>query len=258
MIDDVTPVIITYNEAPNIGRTLNQLTWAKRIVVIDSGSTDETSEIVRSYPQAEVFHRTFDDCASQWNYGNDQVTTSWVLSLDADYELSDTLIAELRQLSPSAATSGYRAKFIYRIFGQPLRRSLYPPRIVLYRKNKAYYRNAGHTQQVAISGDVLPLSGKIFHDDRKPLGRWLASQRRYAEVEVKFLLGSNRKSLSKVDRLRLAAWPAPLAVFVYTLVFKGCLLDGWRGWYYALQRLLAEILIALEIIDQRLRRPTRT
>jgi glycosyltransferase involved in cell wall biosynthesis len=176
MIDDVTPVIITYNEAPNIGRTLNQLTWAKRIVVIDSGSTDETSEIVRSYPQAEVFHRTFDDCASQWNYGNDQVTTSWVLSLDADYELSDALIAELCQLSPSAATGGYRAKFIYRIFGQPLHGSLYPPRIVLYRKNKAYYRNEGHTQRVAISGDVLPLLGIISHDDQYTIvRRWKTS-----------------------------------------------------------------------------------
>jgi hypothetical protein len=49
------------------------------------------------------------------------------------------------------------------------------------------------------------------------------------------------------------AWPAPLAVFFYTLLIKGCVFDGWPGWYYVLQRAFAEILIALEIIDRRLR-----
>jgi hypothetical protein len=64
----------------------------------------------------------------------------------------------------------------------------------------------------------------------------------------------DRKALRRNDRVRLAAWPAPIAVFIYALICKGCLLDGWRGWYYALQRLFAETLIALEIIDRRLRR----
>ena len=75
MLDDITPLVITYNEAPNIARTLDRLLWARRIVVIDSGSTDETLEIVRSYPQAEVIHRPFDDFASQCNFGIAQVAT---------------------------------------------------------------------------------------------------------------------------------------------------------------------------------------
>jgi hypothetical protein len=48
------------------------------------------------------------------------------------------------------------------------------------------------------------------------------------------------------------AWPAPLGVLPYVLFVKGCVLDGWAGWYYALQRLLAEALLAIEIIDRRL------
>jgi glycosyltransferase involved in cell wall biosynthesis len=64
MIDRITPLVITYNEASNIARTLGRLTWARRIVVIDSGSTDETLDIIRSFPQAQVIHRNFDDCAS--------------------------------------------------------------------------------------------------------------------------------------------------------------------------------------------------
>jgi hypothetical protein len=49
-------------------------------------------------------------------------------------------------------------------------------------------------------------------------------------------------------------WPAPILVFFYTLLFKGCLFDGWAGWYYVLQRTLAEIMIALEVVERRLRR----
>jgi glycosyltransferase involved in cell wall biosynthesis len=253
MIEDITPLIITYNEAPNIARTLDKLFWAERIVIVDSGSNDGTLDIIRCYPQVQVVHRPFDDCASQWNFANERVPSRWILSLDGDYELSDALIAELRRLDPDATISGYRVNFIYRIFGRPLRASLYPPRIVLYRKNEAYYRNEGHTQQLVISGDVRSLSGAIFHDDRKPLSRWLASQRRYAREEVDYLLKTDAKSLSRVDRMRLAGWAAPIAILVYTLFVKGCVFEGWPGWYYVLQRLLADTLIALEVVDKRLR-----
>ena len=254
MLKEVTPLLITLDEAPNIGRALDRLTWAERIVVIDSGSTDQTIEIVRSYPQADLIHRPFDDFASQCNFGIAQVTTPWVLSLDADYELSDELVNELRTIHPDSMTGGYRAYFVYRIYGRPLRGSLYPPRVVLYRRENATYRNSGHGHRVEVSAKIAPLSGVIFHDDRKPFRRWLASQQRYASVEAEFLLAADRKALSRADRVRLAAWPAPIAALIYTLFFKGCLLDGWRGWYYALQRLFAETLIALEIIDRRLRR----
>jgi glycosyltransferase involved in cell wall biosynthesis len=253
MLEDVTPLIITYNEESNIGRTLERLGWARRIVVIDSGSGDKTLEIVRSYPQAEVIHRQFDNFAEQCNFGNAQATTPWVLSLDADYELSGEFVTELRDLDPDTGIGGYRARFIYRVYGRPLRGTLYPPRVVLYRREQAYYQNEGHGHRVVVPGKIHPLSSVIFHDDRKPLARWFNSQLRYAREEADYLIEENRKSLRTADKIRLAALPSPLLVFLYTLLVKGCLLDGWAGWYYALQRFLAEALISLEIIDRRLR-----
>ncbi|MGP0094522.1 MAG: glycosyltransferase family 2 protein [Xanthobacteraceae bacterium] len=252
MHDQITPLIITYNEAPNIRRILDKLAWARRIVVIDSGSTDATLDIIQEYRQVDVIQHPFAEFASQCNFGLAQVASPWVLSLDADYELSDEFVTELRTLTPGDDTAGYRARFVYRIFGRPLRGTLYPPRTVLYRKDKARYRSEGHGHRVTVSGGVVELKGVIYHDDRKPLARWIASQQRYAREEASYLLETSRNELSPIDKIRLMGWPGPILVLFYTLFAKGCIMDGWPGWHYALQRLAAETLIALEIVDRRL------
>jgi glycosyltransferase involved in cell wall biosynthesis len=253
VLDQITPLIITYNEAPNIARTIGKLLWAKRIVVIDSGSTDATLDRLRSVPQVDVIQHPFSDFAGQCNFGLTQIDTPWVLSLDADYALSDVLVEELARLRATDSVAGYRARFVYRIYGRALRGTLYPPRVVLYRKDKARYRNEGHGHRVDIDGEVLPLAGVIYHDDRKPLARWFDSQQRYAQVEARYLIETPTAKLTRSDRIRRLGWLAPIGVLFYTLFVKGCILDGWPGWYYALQRLCAETLIALEILDRRLR-----
>lgn len=254
LADQLGVMVLTYNEADNIGRTLSKLVWAKRILVVDSGSTDGTLDIVRQYPLAEVVQRHFDDFASQCNFGLSRIATDWVLSLDADYELSDKLVTELRELAPAADIGGCLARFVYKVAGRPLRGALYPPRVVLYRRSGAIYENEGHGHRVKVEGRVLPLSEPIYHDDRKPLSRWFASQREYARLEADYLLASRPSALRWSDRIRLMAWPAPILVFLYTLLVKRCLLDGWAGWLYTLQRTLAELLIAIEIVDRRLTR----
>jgi glycosyltransferase involved in cell wall biosynthesis len=257
MLDQITPLILTFDERSNIERTLAKLAWARRIVVIDSFSTDGTLDILRRDPRIAVFEREFADFAGQCNFGLTCVETPWVLSLDADYALSDELIEELRTLVPGETVAGYRAGFVHLIHGRPLRGTLYPPRTVLYRRDRAFYRQEGHAHRVQIDGAVLPLRGVIYHDDRKPLSRWLDAQRRYAAAEADYLLDDARRAgrpLARADRIRLMGWPAPIAVLLYVLLVKRCILDGWPGWYYALQRLFAESLLALEILDRRLRR----
>jgi glycosyltransferase involved in cell wall biosynthesis len=254
LIDAVTPILITFDEAPNIARTLDKLAWARRIVVVDSGSSDGTLQILARYPQVALFTRAFDSFADQCNFGLAQVGSEWALSLDADYEMSDRLVEELLNLRAMEGVAGYRASFVYRVHGRPLRGTLYPPRIVLYRVKYARYVNEGHGHRVTISGHVRALSGVIYHDDRKPLSRWLISQQSYARLEAAYLLKAGAGVLSASDRLRRMAWPAPIVVFFYVLVVKGCLFDGWPGWFYTLQRVLAECMIALELIDRRLRR----
>jgi glycosyltransferase involved in cell wall biosynthesis len=248
---EITPLILTYNESPNIGRILRRLTWAKRIVVIDSFSTDDTLEILKSFPQVEVYQRTFDTAANQDNYGLDQITTEWVLSLDADYFLTDELIEEIKRFEPQDSINAYWVRFKYCALGKTLRGSLYPPRKVLYRREKARYEDDGHTQRVQVEGQAAWLSSFILHDDRKSLSRWLVSQDRYTLQEVKKLRQTPHGRLGPVDRLRQNKVLMPFASLFYCLIIQRGILDGWAGWYYALQRLLAETLLAIGLIEDK-------
>lgn len=250
MLEQVTPLILTFNEAPNIDRTLQRLTWAKRIVVIDSYSTDETLEILESYPQVEIFQRGFDTFATQCNYGLEQVKTEWVLSLDADYIVTDDLIAEIDTLPKESLVDGYFVRFKYCVFGRPLRGTLLPPREVLFRREKGIYVDDGHAHRLQVNGKSSMLSSYLYHDDRKPLSRWVWAQDRYMIIEAKKLLETPDSELSFGDRLRKQKILAPFVILFYCLILKGGILDGWAGWYYAFQRIMAEILLAIRLTEK--------
>lgn len=249
---DLTVVILTHDEEANIGRTLDALRWAEDVLLIDSGSKDATLEIAAYYPQVRVVHRKFDSFAGQCNFALGEARGRWILSLDADYEISPELRDEIAALR-EARLAGWRARFVYRIHGHPLRGSLYPARCVLYRRDRARYRDEGHGHRVSVDGAVGDLAGVIYHDDRKPLSRWLASQVRYAQVEAEHLLAADRRALKLADRIRLMCWPAPLLVLLHVLFAKGCVLDGRAGWLYAMQRVLAEVALLVALLDRRLR-----
>ncbi len=258
MLEKITPLILTYNEAPNIGRTLEQLRWAHDVVVVDSFSEDETLDIVSDFPQARVVQRKFDNFASQCNFGLTEtgISTEWVLNLDADYVLTAELVEELRALAPTADVNGFRAQFVYCIEGKRLRSGIYPPVTVLFRRSKASYRQDGHAHRVDVDGRIESLHSSILHDDRKSLSRWLDAQSRYTKLEAHKLLTSGPESLSWTDRIRAWRVVAPLAMLFYCLILRGGILDGWAGIYYAFQRMLAELMLSLYLIEHDLCRKT--
>ena len=256
MLNQFTPLILTFNEAPNIGRVLDRLAWAKRIVVVDSYSDDETAAIAERYPNVAFYRRRFDSHANQWNFGlrETAIDTEWVLALDADYVVPDSLVAELRTLDPLADIAGYRASFRYCVEGIPLTGTVYTPVTVLFRREQAAYVQRGHTQRVQVSGTVAMLRSLIHHDDRKPLERWFASQVKYMQLEAAALLGTPMGKLDIPDKVRRLVLVAPLAMFVYCLVVKLAILDGRRGLLYACQRALAETILSLFLLQGILKR----
>lgn len=253
MIDAVTPLVITFNEAPNIARTLDRLRWAKRVVVVDSGSTDGTVDIVGRYSMADLVRHPFESFAAQCNFGLSLVTTEWCLR--------------------SMPTTSSARRWWRRCAGWPTRRAstAIAPRSATVSTAEAAPRvalsAAGRPPSDEGSGVRGPrarpcggsrrrggnLRGTIDHDDRKPLSVWYASQQRYARAEATHILAAANGTLSRADRIRRNAVVAPFLVLFYVLFAKGCILDGRAGWLYALQRMLAEILLAIELTDRRLK-----
>ena len=257
--DQVTPLILTFDEAPNIRRTLDALSWARELVVVDSGSTDGTTEILAAQRNVRRFQRRFDSFAGQCEFGLREtgIASDWVLYLDADHVVTEALAAEISALDPPSEVSGYEASFTYCVQGRPLRGSLYPPRTVLFRRKAGRFVDVGHGHRVEVAGKVEKLSGRIFHDDRKPRARWLAAQAGYAEVEARQIAAAGWRGLNWPDRIRKLVLPAPPLVPFWCLVAKGGWLDGRAGWHYALERAVAEAILSLRLLELHLERHGR-
>jgi glycosyltransferase involved in cell wall biosynthesis len=253
---DITPLVLTYNEAPNIGRMLARLAWAPDIVVVDSESTDDTVAIAKSFPNVRVFTRRFDSLAAQWTYGQREcgIRTEWMMRLDADYVMSEGLVAEIGALRPEPDVVAYRTRFVYCVHGRKLRASLYPARPRLFRTAKGRFFQDGHTDELAIEGRVVDLMHPIYHDDRKSLVRWALSQGRYMELEAAKLAAARLDELGMADRLRRSTALAPFMAFFYALFGRGLILDGRAGLYYCFQRLAAELILRLHLMDRDLAR----
>jgi hypothetical protein len=251
MLDQITPVVLTRNEEPNVARTLRQLAWAKDVIVVDSLSTDATGSIAGSFPNVRVFTRQFDGHASQWTFAQAQVRTPWFMALDADYYLSDAFRAELSVLEPSSRVLGFRAHFVYAVNGRPLRASLYPPRIVLASTQHAHFLQDGHTQRLLVDGDVGDLQTPIIHDDRKSFTRFVDRQRKYMREEAAKLRATDPRALPLSGRVRKLIVVAPFAVVIHSLFVKGLILDGTAGLRYAFERFVAELILSRELLRRR-------
>jgi glycosyltransferase involved in cell wall biosynthesis len=252
MLDQITPVLLTHNEEQNIGRTLSRLGWAEDIVLVDSGSTDGTLAIVAEFPNVRVFKRCFDTHAKQWRYAVEetQIATHWILRLDADYQVSDALVAELARLDPNAAVSAYRIGFDYAIFSHKLLSSLYPPNTILLRRDCFSVWDKWHTEAWEVKGPIATLSARVVHDDWKSTGQWLVSQARYMQCEFDWL---RERRAGLVRWLRVRPPLMPIAVFLYCLFGKGLIINGRAGLFYALQRMVAEAVLSLMVLEARLR-----
>jgi glycosyltransferase involved in cell wall biosynthesis len=257
----LTALVLTYNEQDNIRRNLEALVWVPKVIIVDSFSNDETLQIARSFPNVQIIQRVFDTHANQWNAGLDRIDTEWALTLDADYVLTAELQEEVKKLEPTSDLALYWGEFDYCVFGRPLRASIYPPRVILFRTKRARYVDAGHIQHLRIKGKVAKFRGKVWHDDRKPLARWFQSQERYAEIEAAYLLeqgttsreqGRNER-LSRIDRWRMKIVVVPILMPIYLLLVRGLIFDGWNGWYYTFQRTVAEMMLALRLLQAKLR-----
>ncbi len=248
-LSQITPVVLTYNEQPNIERSLSRLSWAREVFVIDSNSTDQTQELAKRFANVRFIQRSFDTHANQWNFGLQQVNSKWVLSLDADYLLGEDFVEELREL-PENEPCIYSARLRFCINGKALRSSILPPREVLFPVALAAYIDDGHTQRLQYSAPLCLLSSEILHDDRKSLQRWYRNQLAYMNKESVKLADLKWSHLRTANKIRRLILPAAPLVFIYTYLIKFGFLDGLEGLKYAAQRSFAELLLSVFLVKR--------
>ena len=105
---------------------------------------------------------------------------------------------------------------------------------------------------MTVAGRVLLLKEPLRLDDRKSIAHWVVSQDRYARLERDKLLATPNAQLSWPDRLRKRRFIAPVLVLLYCLFARRQWLEGLAGWHYTYQRVLAEILLSLYLIEDRI------
>lgn len=246
-------LILTKNEELNIRRTLDKLTWLENVVVLDSYSTDSTIEILQLYPNVEIQYRKFDTFATQSNYGLSMLDSEWILSLDADYVLTDEFIDETKSflVNNDKSKVAYFTRFKFLVFGKPLISNNTTPRAVLFKKSCGSYFDDGHAHRLKITGDTGFYKSYILHDDRKSLSVWLSNQDKYSVQECEKLIRETIQGTgSFTNKIRRTKVLAPFFVFFYCLFAQRLILDGWHGWHYTLQRTLVEILFSIRLIEE--------
>jgi glycosyltransferase involved in cell wall biosynthesis len=247
----VTPVILTYNEEPNIRRTLDSLRWAERVVVLDSGSTDATESIVRLFPNADWRVRPFDCHREQWEYGirHTEISSPFVLALDADMAVPAAVVEEMRSVFLRGSFTGGITPFRFHVLGHALAGSIYPAQLRVFRHDQVEVSQSGHTQEFSIKGEVYRFRSPLIHDDRKSLERWVASQLAYSVLEERRIISGNGRRWR--DRLRKWGLMPPIAGALAYLRAGG----PWKGAAaarYAYERAAFECLLAIRLMSARL------
>lgn len=224
----ISATVITLNEEAAIGRALKSLDWADEIIVVDSGSTDKTCVIATSFG-AKVIHRDWTGFSDQKQFAADSAANDWILSLDADEQVSPELheeIIRIKKIQPDA--DGYKIPRLAYYMDRPIRHSGWYPdaQLRLYNRTKGRWKNVPVHESVEMSDSSIVgrLNNNILHFSvQSAAHHHQMIGERYAPLAAKAMLDSGRQtSVAKI----LLAGPS---AFLRTYVLKTGFLDGLPG-----------------------------
>ncbi len=225
----VTAIIIAFNEADRIGRALRSLSWVDEIVVLDSGSTDETQPLARD-AGAQVHVHPWEGYAKQKTIATGHATHRWILWIDADEEVTPELRTSIEQaLALQAGTSppvfsAYAMNRRTSYLGKLLRfGGWYPDRKVrLFDRERAGFGAELVHEELRVDGSVGGLRGDLNHYSYRDLNHHIEKTHEMAR-----LWAAQNSGRSRVALWELLIHPAAKALKSY--VVHAGFLEGWRG-----------------------------
>jgi glycosyltransferase involved in cell wall biosynthesis len=226
----ISATIITLNEETNIGDACKSLAWADEIVVVDSGSTDETRKIAEDRG-ARVIVRDWPGFAAQKQFASEQASHDWIFSLDADERVSDELkasIASVREQPEIDLADGYRISRRSYYQGRWIKGGGWYPdwQLRLFRKSRGRWQPRHIHESVKLDSDarLARLSGDILHYSvRDAAHHHRMIGERYAPLAAQQMFEEGRQT----SALRIAT--AAPAAFVGSYLLKGGFRDGLAG-----------------------------
>lgn len=224
MAEPVSVVIITYNEAPRLAPCLQSVAFASEIVVVDSGSTDDTPALASQHG-ARVLHQPWLGYGAQKQFAVDHARHDWVLCLDADERVSDELRAAIQEALAQPAFHAYQMPRRNRFLGRWLAHGEgYPDyNLRLFDRRVARWTTDTVHEHVVSPQPVGTLHGDLLHESQESLEQYLAKQNRYTTLQAQRLF--ERGAPSSV--LRMVA--SPLLRFVKFYVLRQGFRDGVPG-----------------------------
>ncbi len=236
---DITAFILTRDEERDLPRAVSSLPHGVSILVLDALSNDRTvSYAIAS--GARVIERRWTDFVDARRYGLGQITTPWVLMLDADEELDDRLRDAI--LAAPDDVDGYIVRRTTYFHGKPMRIWSGEPLLRLVRTAAARIDDALVHERLVCDGTVRELAGALLHYSYPDARSYREKFARYTAIEAL------AQRANPVRWLGESALVAPR--FVNHLVRRGALLDGPRGWYVAWYSALYPAVVAGKALRQ--------
>ncbi len=217
-------IIITNNEEKNLVRALESVKFADEFVVCDSGSTDSTLEIARRY-NCKVVHSEFRGFGAAKQSALDNATGDWVLSIDADEELSEPLKSEIKAVLQQSDRDGYYLNRKSKFLGKWIAHSgWYPDWILrLFRREKGKFDRQLVHEGVQVEGKVGRLQGHLLHYTDPDISHYLAKMDRYTSLSAEILASEGRRFHVSDVLFK------PIAIFIKMCFLKLGFLDGVHG-----------------------------
>lgn len=228
--------IVTLNEERNLARTLASVSFANEIIVVDSGSTDSTVPIAESFG-AKIFTRPWPGFAAQKNFAIQQCSGDWILSLDADEELSPALCHQISLLLPSnPPVDAYFIKRRNLFLNRWIKRGgYYPdPKLRLFRRAAANFslspkfENRPVHETIVFDGASATLDFDLIHHAYPTLEDYLEHMDRYSTLGAQLLVSQGRTSNSWLA-FYWNVLVVPHLTFTWNYIFRGGFLDGREG-----------------------------